>query len=92
MCLRFADHGYFTVRVDTAVSSRSDLLFFSLLINGCASPVRLCRRVVALLIAVDIQRGQEIIRFADRGRYTTLVDTAVSSWQSALLLVLIRLG
>ena len=59
ICFRFADRGYLTVRVDSAVSSRSDILFCSLLINGCASPARLCRRGVALLIAVDIQRARK---------------------------------
>ena len=76
---RFADHGYVTVRVDTAVSPRSASLCCSFLIYGCASRARLCRWGIALLIAVDIQRGQKFIRFANHGRYTALVDTAVSS-------------
>ena len=91
---RFADHGYVTVRVDTAVSPRSASLCCSFLIYGCASRARLCRWGIALLIAVDIQRGQKFIRFANHGRYTALVDTAVSSRRALALLVVAdtRLG
>ena len=76
ICFRFADRGYLTVRVDSAVSSRSAVLFRSLLIDGCASPARLCRRGVALLIVVDIQRGQN--------SFVLLISVDIPLWSTRL--------
>ena len=44
------------------------------------------------MIAVDIQRGQKFISFADRGRYYPLVDMVVPSWRAFALLLVVGIG